>query len=175
MVRTPACHAGGRRFEPVLGRHFAAMAQQAEHVLGKDEVTGSNPVSSSKKSPWNCPWGFFVFKTRKKYNNKKRKPFSIFGDRLISFHEKAPLPFRKESFSYIPTHKAGRCVYIFVLEQENSSSKLTEKSGWLNHLLTDTRLIFRLFTLTCSFIKPQQHKRMVTLAFSYIYYSHFSI
>ena len=25
------------------------MAQQVEHVLGKDEVTGSNPVSSSKK------------------------------------------------------------------------------------------------------------------------------
>ena len=28
----------------------AAMAQLAEHVLGKDEVTGSNPVSSSKKA-----------------------------------------------------------------------------------------------------------------------------
>ncbi len=26
---------------------YAAMAQQVEHVLGKDEVTGSNPVSSS--------------------------------------------------------------------------------------------------------------------------------
>ncbi len=26
------------------------MAQQVEHVLGKDEVTGSNPVSSSKKT-----------------------------------------------------------------------------------------------------------------------------
>ena len=25
------------------------MAQQAEHVLGKDEVTGSNPVNSFKK------------------------------------------------------------------------------------------------------------------------------
>ncbi len=25
------------------------MAQQVEHVLGKDEVTGSSPVSSSKK------------------------------------------------------------------------------------------------------------------------------
>ena len=25
------------------------MAQQVEHVLGKDGVTGSNPVSSSKK------------------------------------------------------------------------------------------------------------------------------
>ena len=24
------------------------MAQQVEHILGKDEVTGSNPVSSSK-------------------------------------------------------------------------------------------------------------------------------
>ncbi len=31
---------------------YAAMAQQVEHVLGKDEVTGSNPVSSSKvKAP----------------------------------------------------------------------------------------------------------------------------
>ena len=28
---------------------FAAMAQQVEHVLGKDEVTGSSPVSSSIK------------------------------------------------------------------------------------------------------------------------------
>ena len=28
---------------------YADMAQVAEHVLGKDEVTGSNPVISSKK------------------------------------------------------------------------------------------------------------------------------
>ena len=27
---------------------FAAMAQMVEHILGKDEVTGSIPVSSSK-------------------------------------------------------------------------------------------------------------------------------
>ena len=26
------------------------MAQEAEHVLGKDEVTGSNPVISSRKA-----------------------------------------------------------------------------------------------------------------------------
>ena len=35
----------------IVNEHFksqyAAMAQQVEHVLGKDEVTGSNPVSSS--------------------------------------------------------------------------------------------------------------------------------
>ncbi len=59
LVRTLACHARGRRFEPVPGRHekasrhgllfqYAVMAQLAEHVLGKDEVTGSNPVNSSK-------------------------------------------------------------------------------------------------------------------------------
>ena len=26
------------------------MAQQVEHILGKDEVVGSNPISSSKKA-----------------------------------------------------------------------------------------------------------------------------
>ena len=49
LVRTLACHARGRRFEPVPGRHYAAMAQSVERVLGKDEVTSSNLVSSSKK------------------------------------------------------------------------------------------------------------------------------
>ena len=28
---------------------FATMAQQVEHILGKDEVVGSNPISSSRK------------------------------------------------------------------------------------------------------------------------------
>ena len=51
LVRMPACHAGGRRFESVPGRQFryADMAQAVERVLGKDEVTGSNPVISSKE------------------------------------------------------------------------------------------------------------------------------
>ena len=63
LVRTPACHAGGRRFEPVLSRQldvgllsvfinavlplYAAVAQSVERILGKDEVTSSNLVSSS--------------------------------------------------------------------------------------------------------------------------------
>ena len=58
LVRTPACHAGGRRFEPVLGRHnnfilrrlyaaHASVAQSVEHPLGKGEVSGSSPVGSS--------------------------------------------------------------------------------------------------------------------------------
>ena len=49
LVRTLACHARGRRFEPVPGRHniFAAMAQAVERILGKDEVGGSSPPSSS--------------------------------------------------------------------------------------------------------------------------------
>lgn len=58
LVRTPACHAGGRRFEPVLGRHYAAMAQVAEHILGKDEVPRSNRGSSSKCSSQESEAGF---------------------------------------------------------------------------------------------------------------------
>ena len=46
LVRTLACHARGRRFEPVPGRH-AAMAQAVERILGKDEVSSSNLDSSS--------------------------------------------------------------------------------------------------------------------------------
>ena len=40
LVRTPACHAGGRGFKSLLGRHF-----------GKDEVASSNLAISSRKTP----------------------------------------------------------------------------------------------------------------------------
>ena len=36
------------------------MAQQVEHVLGKDEVTGSNPVSSSIKKDNSVELSFLV-------------------------------------------------------------------------------------------------------------------
>ena len=62
LVRTLACHARGRRFEPVPGRHFAAIAQSVERILGKDEVTSSNLVSSSiKTTVSDVLAGFFVF------------------------------------------------------------------------------------------------------------------
>ena len=53
LVRTLACHARGRGFEPHPGRHavfvaLAGMAQSVEHILGKDEVTSSILVTSSK-------------------------------------------------------------------------------------------------------------------------------
>jgi hypothetical protein len=55
LVRTPACHAGGRQFEPVPGRHissieeiYADIAQSVERILGKDEVASSNLAISSK-------------------------------------------------------------------------------------------------------------------------------
>ena len=44
------------------------MAQQVEHVLGKDEVTGSNPVSSSMKTTIYC--GFFLFWVEKTTRRK---------------------------------------------------------------------------------------------------------
>ena len=37
------------------------MAQQVEHVLGKDEVTGSSPVSSSIFTPISFDFGVFIF------------------------------------------------------------------------------------------------------------------
>ena len=62
LVRTLACHARGRRFEPVPGRHFnAAVAQSVERILGKDEVGGSNPPSSSNIKHSNLTvWVLFV-------------------------------------------------------------------------------------------------------------------
>ena len=36
------------------------MAQSVERILGKDEVTGSIPVSSSKKSPAQMRRAFFI-------------------------------------------------------------------------------------------------------------------
>ena len=70
-VSTPACHAGGRGFEPLHGRHImpqmricgiknAAVAQVVEHVFGNDEVGGSSPPSSSKTRTRECT-GFIFF------------------------------------------------------------------------------------------------------------------
>ena len=57
MARASAFQAEGRGFEPRFPLHFnvmlysgdaqAQVAQQVEHILGKDEVTGSSPVLSS--------------------------------------------------------------------------------------------------------------------------------
>ena len=68
LVRTPACHAGGRGFKSLPRRHLklqplgcvnalrgedAAIAQSVERILGKDEVPSSNLGSSSKKNRLN--------------------------------------------------------------------------------------------------------------------------
>ena len=50
LVRTPACHAGGRRFEPVPGRQFnkvADVAHLVERHLAKVEVASSSLVIRS--------------------------------------------------------------------------------------------------------------------------------
>ena len=58
LVRTLACHARGRGFEPHAGRHLAAIAQSVERILGKDEVSSSNLLSSSMVEPFrNFPKG----------------------------------------------------------------------------------------------------------------------
>ena len=50
MVRASAFQAEGREFEsrlPLAVTRLAHVAQAVEHVLGKDEVTGSSPVVGS--------------------------------------------------------------------------------------------------------------------------------
>ena len=49
-------HRGSNPFASAI----ATMAQQVEHILGKDEVTGSNPVSSSNEK-MRAVWHAFSF------------------------------------------------------------------------------------------------------------------
>ena len=57
MVRTLACHARGRRFEPVPGRHFfmknASVAQLVEQRTENPRVVGSIPTGGTMdESSW---------------------------------------------------------------------------------------------------------------------------
>ena len=52
LVRTPACHAGGREFEPHPGRHFfsyASVAQSVEQGTENPRVVGSIPTGGTKE------------------------------------------------------------------------------------------------------------------------------
>ena len=58
LVRTPACHAGGRRFESVLGRHrvpkgarrYASVAQSVEQWTENPRVVGSIPTGGTTRN-----------------------------------------------------------------------------------------------------------------------------
>ena len=51
MVRTLACHARGRRFEPVPGRQFfASVAQSVEQGTENPRVDGSIPSGGTKNA-----------------------------------------------------------------------------------------------------------------------------
>ena len=70
LVRTLACHARGRRFEPVPGRHYASVAQLVEQGTENPRVIGSIPIggticgfSSSGRAP-PCQGGGSEFEPR---------------------------------------------------------------------------------------------------------------
>ena len=47
MVRTLACHARGRQFEPDPGRHYASVAQSVEQGTENPRVIGSIPIGGT--------------------------------------------------------------------------------------------------------------------------------
>ena len=47
MVRTLACHARGRQFEPDSGRHYASVAQSVEQGTENPRVIGSIPIGGT--------------------------------------------------------------------------------------------------------------------------------
>ena len=57
LVRAPACHAGGRRFEPDPGRFFASVAQLVEQGTENPRVIGSIPIGGTtfqKNKNYSC-------------------------------------------------------------------------------------------------------------------------
>ena len=57
LVRTPACHAGGRQFESVRGRQHASVAQSVEQGTENPRVVGSIPTGSTKRCrPYDAPF-----------------------------------------------------------------------------------------------------------------------
>ena len=71
LVRTPACHAGGRGFESLLGR-LGRIAQLGEHLPYKQGVTGSSPVAPTLKSS-------------SLYKDLKYKPLWLIGFKKVCF------------------------------------------------------------------------------------------
>ena len=97
-VSTPACHAGGRRFESVPGRHFvhaeqsacsaqhASVAQSVEQGTENPRVIGSIPIGGTK--------GFASAKPSRVFSSSGRAPPCQGGG--SEFEPRHPLQTNKE-------------------------------------------------------------------------------
>ena len=66
LVRTLACHARGRQFEPDPGRHYASVAQSVEQGTENPRVIGSIPIGGTK--------GFASAKPSRGFSSSGRAP-----------------------------------------------------------------------------------------------------
>ena len=112
LVRTLACHARGRRFEPDPGRQkYADVAHLVERHLAKVEVAGSSPVirSSIQSTIWVLfLLSFFIYSciyyTIRRYSQVVRQ-------------ESAKLPFLSSNLSNASTksHSLVRMAFLLLL------------------------------------------------------------
>ncbi len=114
LVRTPACHAGGRGFKSLPRRHFssislyAQVAQLVEQWTENPRVAGSIPAlgticecSSSGRAP-PCQGGGSEFEPRHSLHVGVKSP-----------HSGTP-PFRRDSFIPFPFPSPSQCVVFLV-------------------------------------------------------------
>ena len=84
LVRTLACHARGRGFEPHPGRHFASVAQSVEQWTENPRVAGSIPAGGTKKCGFSssgrappCQGGGSEFEPRNPLQNLRTLKISL--------------------------------------------------------------------------------------------------
>ena len=78
LVRNAEAYNGSADAREISAKiEYAAMAQQVEHVLGKDEVTGSNPVSSSRQKRNGSLLPFLFCLQPCEYRIGDRSPYSV--------------------------------------------------------------------------------------------------
>ena len=136
LVRTLACHARGRQFEPDSGRHYASVAQSVEQGTENPRVIGSIPIggtiflcilrkeytflcgrSSSGRAP-PCQGGGSEFEPRRPLQTNSKEPvYAGFLLIMVTW----PSGKAKVCKTFIHQFKSGRHLHKTVIKKMSQS------------------------------------------------------